>query len=81
MWRGHAAQCKRAGYVRDGGGKVVGHAGEVFVARLGRLLLERVQVLVLALEVFLDEVERLAVLAGFMRTTVSRASTLAGEQK
>jgi hypothetical protein len=71
----HAAHGKRARYIGDGCGDV--HAGEVFVARFRRLLFKRVEVLVLALEVFLVEVERLAILAGLMRATMSGDTILA----
>jgi hypothetical protein len=53
------------------------HAGEVLVSRLGRLLLKRVKVVVLALEVFLIKVERLAILAGFVCATMSVMAKLA----
>lgn len=56
---------KRSGNIRDGRGNLR-KAGEVVVARLGRLLTERVEVLVLALKVFFVEVERLAILAGLV---------------
>jgi hypothetical protein len=67
--RGHAAHGERAWYIRDRCGDL--HGGEVLVARAGRLLVERVKVLVFALEVFLVEVQRLAVLAGLVRATMS----------
>jgi hypothetical protein len=44
---------------------------QVVVARLGRLLPERVEVAVLALEVLVVEVERLAVLAGLVGAAMS----------
>lgn len=62
--------------VRDGRGDV-GEIVEVVVARLGRLLLERVQLAVFAFEIFLVEVERLAVLAGLVRATMSGRNMLA----
>ena len=62
--------------IRDGCGDLR-EAREVVVAGLGRLLSKRVEVLVFALELIVVEVERLAVLAGFVCTTVSVGSKLA----
>lgn len=46
-------------------------AGEVVVRRFWRFLLERVEIIVLALKIFLVEAtQRLAVLAGLMRATM-----------
>ena len=73
--RGHA-HGERPRDVRDGRGDV-GKVVEVVVARLGRLLFERVQLAVFAFEIFLVEVERLAVLAGLVRATMSDWNMLA----
>jgi len=73
--RCHAAHGERAWYIGDRRGDV--HAGEILVARIRRLLLEGVEVFVFALHIFLVEVERLAVLAGFMRATMSEVTRLA----
>jgi hypothetical protein len=62
--------------IRDGCGDLR-EAREVVVSGLGRLLSKRVEVLVFALELIVVEVERLAVLAGFVCTTVSVGSKLA----
>ena len=70
----HAAHGKRTWNVRDRGGNV--HVGEILVARFGRFLFERVEVFILTLEIFLIEVERLAVLAGLMGAAMSRNSML-----
>jgi hypothetical protein len=59
-------------------GRDVGDAGEVVVSGLWRLLLERVEVLVLALEIVLIEAaQRLAVLAGLVSAAMSAGSSLA----
>ena len=62
------AHGERARYVGDGRRDV--QVGEVIVARLGRLLLERAQVVVLVLEVVLVVAERLAVLTRLMGAAV-----------
>ena len=67
---------ERARDVGDGCGDLR-KAREVVVARLGRLLSERVEVLVLALEVLFVEVERLAILAGLVCATMPGESKLA----
>lgn len=68
--RSHRTHRERTRYVRDGGWDVR-DVGEVFIARFRRFLFQRVKMIVFALEVFLVEVERLAVLAGLMRATMS----------
>jgi hypothetical protein len=75
----HAAHGERAWNVGDRGWDV--HAREILVAGVRRLLLQRVKVFIFALHVFLIEVERLAVLAGFMRATMSEETKLANRFK
>jgi hypothetical protein len=68
--RAHSgAHRERTGDVGEGNGNV--HAREIVVAGIGRLLLERVQVLVFAFEIlFVVTAERLAVLTRFMSTAM-----------
>lgn len=67
-----------AGDVWDGGGDVR-EVVEVVVAGLGGFLLERVKLAIFAFEVFLVEVERLAVLAGLVGATMLGKVVGAGE--
>lgn len=59
--------------IRDGGGDL-GEAGEIVVSGLWGLLSEGVEVLIFTLELIVVEVERLAILAGFVCATVSVSS-------